>query len=141
MFVVGVAVGFVAGARAGRGAYDQMVSYAKQVAGHPKVQQATSAVQAKTTELTKTAAAKAPEAAKNAMNTAATQVPKFASAARHAAETKIPARFGGSRSEDGGMADDGSAAGPDDVGPDGNLIYPADNPGSANGTRYSPDTP
>ncbi len=66
VFIAGVAVGFVAGARAGRGAYDKMVGYGQQIAAHPKVQQATSTAQAKATELAKTAAAKAPDYAKNA---------------------------------------------------------------------------
>jgi hypothetical protein len=43
IFIAGVAVGFVAGARAGRGAYDKIIGAGQQVAAHPKVQQATSA--------------------------------------------------------------------------------------------------
>ena len=57
-FIAGVAVGFVAGARAGHGAYDQIIGYGRRIAGHPKVQQAASTVQAKATDLTKTAAAR-----------------------------------------------------------------------------------
>ena len=41
MFIAGFAVGFVAGARSGRGTYDKLVAYGRQVAEHPKVQQAT----------------------------------------------------------------------------------------------------
>jgi hypothetical protein len=140
-FIAGVAVGYIAGTRAGRARYDQIMRYARQIAGHPKVQQATSTVQAKATELTKTAAAKAPEAAKNAATNAAkmasTQVPKLVSTAKQATQAatdKIPARFGGT----GGT----SATGEDDVAPDGTLIYPADGASpSANGTHYTPDMP
>ena len=129
VFIAGVAVGFMAGSRAGRGAYDQIISSARKIAAHPKVQQATGTVQAKATDLTKTAAAKAPDYAKNAATAAA----KTASTARQAATEKIPARFGGS-------AGGGGAA--DDVGADGNLVYPADgSTPSVNGARYTPDTP
>ena len=102
VFIAGVAVGFMAGSRAGRGAYDQIIATGRKVAGHPKVQQATSTVQAKATDLTKTAAAKAPDYAKNAAanatnaaKTASTQVPKLVSNAKQAATEKIPARRGG----------------------------------------------
>lgn len=137
VFIAGVAVGFMAGSRAGRGAYDQIIGSARKIAAHPKVQQATSAAQAKATDLTKTAAAKAPDYAKTAATnataaakTASAQVPKIVSNAKQAATDKIPARFGGTA---------GSASATDDVAPDGNLVYPAD--GSVNGTRHTPDTP
>ena len=110
VFIAGVAVGFMAGSRAGRGAYDRIISSGRKIAGHPKVQQATSTVQAKAADLTKTAAAKAPDYAKsaatnatNAAKTASTQVPKIVSNARHAATDKIPApvrRRGGHRRRD-----------------------------------------
>ena len=44
-FVAGVAVGFVAGARAGRERYDQLVKIAKQTTDSPAFQQATGVVQ------------------------------------------------------------------------------------------------
>jgi hypothetical protein len=154
-FIAGVAVGFIVGARAGRDKYDQLVGYGRQIAAHPKVQQATSNVQAKVTELTKTAAAKAPDYAKNAATnaakTASTQVPKLVSTAKQAAADKIPARFGGARGASVTDADtapanpatDGAPGGePDDVAADGNLVYPADGGSpSVNGIRYTPDTP
>jgi hypothetical protein len=151
VFIAGVAVGFVAGARAGRGAYDKMVRYGQQVAGHPKVQQATSAAQAKASGLAKTAAAKAPDYAKNAAASAAktaqsqvSQVPKYVSSARQAAASKLPPRMGGTGgANDTDPAADGSvtSAG-DDVAPDGNLVYPVDGSSpSVNGIRYTPDTP
>ena len=139
-FIAGFAVGFLAGARSGRGTYDKIVAYGQQVASHPKVQEATSAAQAKAADLAKTAAAKAPEAARNAAATAAktaqqqvSQVPKYVAGAKQAAQGKIPARFGGSSDTEP------EAGGADDVTPDGNLIYPVDGGGpSVNGTGYSP---
>ena len=147
VFIAGVAVGFVAGARAGRGAYDKIVGYGQQIAGHPKVQQATSAAQAKATELAKTAAAKAPDYAKNAAKTAqaqVSQVPKYVSSAKQAAASKLPPRLGGTgAASDAGPAADGSVASAgDDVAADGNLVYPVDGDSpSVNGIRYTPDTP
>ena len=140
VFIAGFAVGFMAGSRAGRGAYDRIISTGQKIAGHPKVQQATSTVQAKAADLTKTAAAKAPDYAKTAATnataaakTASTQVPKIVSNAKQAATEKIPARFGGTA---------GTTGAPDDVAPDGNLVYPADASAPwVNGTRYTPDTP
>jgi hypothetical protein len=137
-FIAGVAVGYIAGARAGRARYDQIMRYAHQVAAHPKVQQATSTVQSKATELTKTAAAKAPDYAKNAATsvakTASTQVPKLVSNAKQVAADKLPARFGGS-----GASSETDAG---DVAPDGNLVYPVDGDSpSVNGVHFTPDMP
>ena len=161
IFVAGAAVGFIAGARAGRGVYDKMMGYGQQFATHPKVQQAASTAQTKATELAKTAAAKAPDYAKSAATSAAktaqaqaSQVPKYvssakhaATSARHAATSKIPARLGGkggNSTTDGDPAADGAVAtsAHDDIAPDGNLVYPVDGGSpSVNGIRYSPDTP
>ncbi|MGH3291303.1 MAG: hypothetical protein ACRDP7_05815 [Trebonia sp.] len=147
VFIAGVAVGFVAGTRAGRGVYDKMVAYGQQVAAHPKVQQATSQAQAKASDLAKTAAAKAPDYAKNAASTAAktaqaqvSQVPKYVSGAKQAAASKLPGRLGGT----GGGATDTVPVVEDNVDPDGNLVYPAEgSPAQVNGVRrhYTPDTP
>jgi hypothetical protein len=144
MFIAGVAVGFIAGSRAGRGAYDQIAKYASQIAGHPKVQQARDTVQAKATDLAKQAAAKAPDYAKNAATTAvktaqeqAAQVPGYVSSAKQAAASRIPARFGGTPGTDSVPAQAGPA---DDVAADGSLSHPADGGSSSvNGTRYTPD--
>src|ERR1700729_1021362 len=138
MFVAGFAVGFVAGARSGRETYDKMVQYAQQFAEHPKVQQATSAAQAKATELAKTAAEKGPDYAKNAAASAAktaqeqaAQVPKYLANVKQAASSRVPARFGGSAETD--PATDGSdTSARDDVAADGSLVYPAEG-GTANG--------
>jgi hypothetical protein len=146
VFIAGAAVGFVAGARAGRGVYDKMVGYGQQIAAHPKVQQATSTAQAKASELAKTAAAKAPDYAKNAAASAAktaqaqaSQVPKYVSSAKQAAASKMPGRSGGT-----GDATDTNPVVEDNVDSDGNLVYPAEgSPSQVNGIRrhYTPDTP
>jgi hypothetical protein len=148
MFIAGFAVGFVAGARSGRETYDKMVHYAQQFVEHPKVQQATSAAQTKATELAKTAATKAPDYAKSAAasaaktaQTQAAQVPKYVANVKQAASSRMPARFGGSADADP-AADGSTMSARDDVAPDGNLVYPAeDGSPSANGIRYSPDMP
>jgi hypothetical protein len=137
-FIAGVAVGYIAGARAGRERYEQIARVGRKIAAHPKVQQATTTVQAKATELTKQAAAKAPEAAKNAAasaaKTASVQVPKLVSNARQAATDKLPTRFGGTKDADTTYVGD--------IAPDGTLVYPLDGESpSVNGTSYTPDMP
>lgn len=120
-FVLGLAVGYVLGTRAGREKYDQMVKSAKDFAGNPAVQKATITVKTKTTEVTKTAAAKAPGIAKSASG----QVPKIVSSAKQKATDHMPSKLGGK----GGARDD--------VGADGELIYPADDSSPVNGARYT----
>jgi len=123
-FVAGFAVGFIAGARAGRERYDQIVKYSKQVAGNPAVQKATNTVTAKATELGKTAAAKAPELAKTAAATVSEQVPKMAATARQKAGDRLPF---------GGKSDSADAA-------DGQVGSPIDNgQASVNGVHYTTD--
>jgi len=73
-FVVGLAIGFVIGARAGRERYEQMKKAATQVVQSPPVQKASQAAGAKATELTKAAKDKA-----------ATQVPKITETAKSSA--------------------------------------------------------
>jgi hypothetical protein len=132
VFIAGVAVGFVAGTRAGREVYDKMMGYGQQVANNPKVQQATTTAQSKATELAKTAAAKAPDYAKSAAANAAKTA--------QAATSKLPARFGGTGGASDTTAADGTVTSArDDVSPDGNLVYPADDGSpSVNGIRYTP---
>jgi hypothetical protein len=128
MFVAGLAVGYVLGTRAGREKYDQMVKMSQQVAGHPAVQKATQTVTTKTTEYTKTAVANAPGYAKSA----SAQVPKIVSSAKQMASSK----FGGSGK--------GGASGIDDVGADGQLVYPAEEVQTqvdpVSGVRYTTGT-
>ena len=135
VFIAGFAVGFVAGARSGRGTYDKLVAYGRQVAEHPKVQEATNKAQAKATELGKTAAAKAPDYAKtaatnatNAAKAASAQVPQVV----HTAAEKLPRQFGGGNGKN-------DSAG--DVAADGNLVYPAEGASLSNGVRLTPDSP
>lgn len=97
MFLAGAAVGFVAGARAGRERYDQMVKLGRQVSEHPTVQKVTQTVTTKTTEISKTAAAKAPDVARNAAarapgmaRSATSQVPKIVGSARQKAAGRRP---------------------------------------------------
>ena len=81
-FLAGFAVGFVAGARAGRERYEQMVKLGRKAAEHPAVQQATRAAGSKATELSKTAGQKAAE-----------RLPKLAETAKNSAsKVRIPGR-------------------------------------------------
>src|SRR2546426_11122933 len=73
-FLAGIAVGFVAGARAGRERYEQMKKAGRKVAENPAVQKATRAAGVKATELTKVAKDKA-----------ATRVPKLTETAKNSA--------------------------------------------------------
>lgn len=122
IFLTGLAIGFVAGARAGRERYDQLVKLGRQAAAHPAVRSATKTATAKATDLTKTAAAKAPKLAKAA-------APKIAAAAKTAgrqAASHLP--FTGSKGGDPfGEASDG---------PDAAVPYPAGgSPATYNGVR------
>src|SRR5215475_3820330 len=73
-FLAGLAVGFIAGARAGRERYEQMVTAGRKVAENPTVQKATQAAGAKATELAKAAkdqaAARAPKLTETAKTNA-----------------------------------------------------------------------
>ena len=54
-FLTGLAAGFVLGARAGRGRYEQIKKLARRTADSPAVQQAAGALQARAAELLKSA--------------------------------------------------------------------------------------
>ena len=60
-FLAGFAVGFVAGARAGRERYEQMVALGRKAVENPTVQQVTRSAGAKATSLSKAAGQKAAE--------------------------------------------------------------------------------
>ena len=98
-FLAGFAIGFVAGARAGRERYEQMVKLGRKVAENPAVRQATHAAGTKATELSKTAGQKAAE-----------RMPKLAETARSGANkarsSASKVRIPGRKSAD----DDSSAA-------------------------------
>jgi hypothetical protein len=78
-FVTGFAAGFVAGTRAGREKYDQMVQMVKTARENPTVQQAASTVQAQATSVLSSAGQKVADTA-----------PKVASSAMHKAGDRIP---------------------------------------------------
>jgi len=75
-FLAGLAVGFVAGTRAGRERYEQMKKLAQQVTDSPVVRQATRAAGEKASELTKLAGNKAAERMPKITETAKTSASK-----------------------------------------------------------------
>jgi len=86
-FLAGLAIGFVAGARAGRERYEQMVKYSRKVIENPTVQQTTRTAGAKVAQLSKAAAQKASK-----------QMPKIAETAKSSASKvreRIPGRNSG----------------------------------------------
>jgi len=96
-FVTGFAVGYVAGTRAGRERYDQMVKMAKTARDNPQFQQAAAAIQAQATNLLSTASHKMSET-----------VPQLAHNAMHTVEELVP----GLRHRNGeGSSGDGKATG------------------------------
>jgi hypothetical protein len=111
-FLTGFAVGFIAGARAGRERYNQIVILSRKVAENPTVQQATRTAGAKATELSKAAGQKAAE-----------RMPKVAETAKSGASK---AKTGATKVR--GQLDrlPGRSSGNDDPDPD---------PATVNGTR------
>ena len=91
-FLAGLAVGFVAGTRAGRERYEQMKKLSRKVVESPAVRKATQAAGEKATELTKVAKDKA-----------ATRVPKLTETAKNSASKvrgqldRIPGRHAASQ--------------------------------------------
>ncbi len=90
MFLAGLAVGFVAGTRAGRERYEQMKKLARQAVESPAVRKTTQAAGVKATELTKVARDKA-----------VTRMPKLTETAKSSASKvrgqldRIPGRHAG----------------------------------------------
>jgi hypothetical protein len=82
-FVAGLAIGFVAGTRAGRERYDQMVKFARSTAENPAVQQAAAAVQAQATDFVSSAAKKVGGGLQE-------HVPHLAHSAAHSVGDRIP---------------------------------------------------
>lgn len=80
IFLLGVAVGYVLGTRAGRERYEQLAKLSRRAAEHPAVQNARQQATAKATDLGKNAAAKAPDLVKTA-------APKLVGAAKTAKQT------------------------------------------------------
>ena len=90
-FLAGLAVGFVAGTRAGRERYEQMKKLGRKAVESPAVRKATQAAGAKATELTKVARDKA-----------ATRVPRLTETAKNSASKvrdRIPGRHAASQAE------------------------------------------
>ena len=99
-FLAGLAVGFVAGTRAGRERYEQMVKLSRKVVEHPAVQNATRTAGSKASELSKAAGQKAAET-----------MPKIAETAKSSASKvrdRIPRRDSG---EDGNTTANGDRPG------------------------------
>ncbi len=84
-FIGGFAVGFVAGARAGRERYEQLKKLARKAADSPAVQQAAGAVQAQATDVLKSAGHRVAAEVHQ-------RVPKMADSARHKVTERIPGR-------------------------------------------------
>jgi hypothetical protein len=92
-FLAGFAAGYIAGARAGRERYEQIMKLAQRTAGNPAVRQAADTVSATATEFAKTARDKATE-----------KMPKFAETAKNKASEgfdRIPGRRGHANSAPG----------------------------------------
>jgi hypothetical protein len=114
-FALGLVVGFMAGARAGRERYDQIMRFGRQLADNPTVQKATRTVNDRTMELSRTAAA---------------QMPRVMETAKQKAGGRIPGSSGG-KGGSGGIADNGT---------DGHRAYPADTSNaSVTGLPYTDD--
>ena len=103
-FLAGLAVGFVAGARAGRERYEQMVKLGRKAAESPAVRKVTKAAGEKATEFTKAARDKAAtrvpritETAKSGAGKVRGQLDRLPG--RHAADTE-PSAVNGTRPED-----------------------------------------
>jgi aspartate/methionine/tyrosine aminotransferase len=100
-FLAGIAIGFVAGARAGRERYEQMKKVATQAVQSPPVQKAAQA-----------AGQKASELGKAAKDRAATQMPKLTETAKNSATKmrgqldRLPGRHpAGNGASDGAQSD------------------------------------
>jgi hypothetical protein len=120
VFIVGVGVGFVLGARAGRERYEQLVKLTRKAKDSPAVQQAAGAVQAQAAGLVKTTRGKVAE-----------RVPKLTESARSkagAARSKV-----GSTLHDHGAGAKNSHGRPASDGRGGHQASAPDAPGSAPG--------
>jgi hypothetical protein len=103
-FLVGLAVGYVVGTRAGRERYEQMVKAARKVAENPTVQQTARNAGSKATEFTKAAGQKAAERVPKLTETAKTSASKVRDQVGripglHSGETE-PAGANGNRPSD-----------------------------------------
>ncbi|HEY6277219.1 MAG TPA: hypothetical protein VIX86_12910 [Streptosporangiaceae bacterium] len=102
VFAVGLGVGYVLGARAGRERYEQLARLARKAADSPAVQQAAGAVQAQAADL-----------AKNTRSKIADQMPKLAGAARSRVGATPHGRDGDGEATNGGAAATGKNGRPE----------------------------
>src|SRR5260370_38499579 len=97
--LAGFAAGFVAGARAGRERYEQMVKLGRKAAENPAVRRATRAAGSKATQLSKTAGQKAaermPKLAETAKNRPSKARNTASKARNNASKVRIPGRNSG----------------------------------------------
>src|SRR5215813_3720360 len=96
VFIVGLGVGFVIGARAGRERYEQLVKLTRKAKDSPAVQQAAGAVQAQAAGIVKTAKGKVAE-----------RVPKLTGTARSKVGSTLHDHGVGAKNSHGGTASDG----------------------------------
>ena len=94
-FLAGLAVGFVAGARAGRERYEQLVKLGRKAIENPAVQHATQTAAAKATELSKAAGQKASQRVPKLAQTAKSGASKARSSA-----SKVRGQLGRNSGED-----------------------------------------
>lgn len=111
VFISGLVLGFVLGARAGRERYEQLRRLARKAADSPAVQQAAGAVQAQAADLARTA-----------RNKLADQVPKVGGAARSKVGGALHDHGMRARDANGRSAADGS---PHPSGPGGPGVSPS----------------
>jgi hypothetical protein len=103
VFIVGLGVGFVLGARAGRERYEQLVKLTRKAKDSPAVQQAAGAVQAQAAGIVKTTKGKVAERVPKLTETARSK----AGAARSKVESTLHDRGVGAKNSHGGTASDG----------------------------------
>jgi hypothetical protein len=110
VFIVGLGVGFVLGARAGRERYEQLVKATRKAKDSPAVQQAAGAIQAQAAGLVKTTKGKLsdqmPKLTETARSTAKTARSK-AGTARSKMETTMHDHGGGGKNSHSRPAPDG----------------------------------
>jgi hypothetical protein len=103
VFIIGVGVGFVLGARAGRERYEQLVKLTRKAKDSPAVQQAAGAVQAQAAGLVKTTKGKLADRVPKMTETARSK----AEAARSKVGTTLHDHGAGARNTRGRPASDG----------------------------------
>jgi len=103
VFILGVAVGFVLGARAGRERYEQLAKLTRKAKDSPAVQQAAGAVQAQAAGLAKATKDKLADRVPKLTETARSK----AGTARSKVETTLHERGVGTKNTNGGPASDG----------------------------------